>query len=56
MRLLIDTNIILDIALYREPFYKYSANLFKRIDNITIFGFVTANTSVIPKAVLRFLA
>jgi hypothetical protein len=26
MRFLIDTNIILDIALKREPFYKESAN------------------------------
>ena len=33
MRLFIDTNIILDIALKREPFYKDSASVFKKIDN-----------------------
>jgi predicted nucleic acid-binding protein len=44
MRLLIDTNIILDIALKREPFYKDSASVFKKIDNKNVFGFVTATT------------
>lgn len=44
MRLLIDTNIILDIALKREPFYKDSANVFKKIDNKNVFGFITATT------------
>ncbi len=44
MRLLIDTNIILDIALKREPFYKDSVTIFKNIDNKTTFGFVTATT------------
>jgi predicted nucleic acid-binding protein len=44
MRLLFDTNIILDIALKREPFYKDSVTVFKDIDNKTIFGFITATT------------
>jgi predicted nucleic acid-binding protein len=44
MRLLLDTNIILDIALNREPHYKDSANVFKKIDNESIFGFITATT------------
>ena len=44
MRLLFDTNIILDIALKREPFYKNSALVFKSIDNKTVFGFITATT------------
>jgi predicted nucleic acid-binding protein len=44
MRLLFDTNIILDIALKREPFYKNSAVVFKSIDNKTDFGFITATT------------
>ncbi|MEX0982214.1 MAG: PIN domain-containing protein [Bacteroidales bacterium] len=44
MRLLIDTNIILDIALKRDPFFKASADFFKSINNKTIFGFVTATT------------
>jgi len=33
MRLLNDTNIILDIALKREPYYNDSAEFFKDIDN-----------------------
>lgn len=44
MRLLFDTNIILDIALSREPHYKDSADIFKKIDNKMIFGFITATT------------
>jgi predicted nucleic acid-binding protein len=44
MRLLFDTNIILDIALNRVPHYKDSANSFKKIDNKSIFGFITATT------------
>ena len=44
MRLLFDTNIILDIALNREPHYKDSANIFKKIDNKSIYGFITATT------------
>lgn len=35
MRLLIDTNIILDIALKREPFYQDSSNVFKKINQKT---------------------
>lgn len=44
MRLLFDTNIILDIALKREPHYKDSSTVFKKSDNKTVFGFVTAST------------
>jgi predicted nucleic acid-binding protein len=44
MRLLFDTNIVLDIALKREPFYKDSVTIFKNIDNKRTFGFVTATT------------
>ncbi len=44
MRLLLDTNIILDIALYREPHFQDSATVFKKIDNKLVFGFVTATT------------
>jgi len=44
MRLLLDTNIILDIALKRDPFYADYAEVFKKIDNKTIFGFFTATT------------
>lgn len=44
MRLLFDTNIILDIALKREPHYKDSATVLKIIDNKVFFGFITATT------------
>ncbi len=44
MRVLFDTNIILDIALGREPYFTDSANAFKKIDNKSIFGFITATT------------
>jgi predicted nucleic acid-binding protein len=44
MRILLDTNIILDIALGREPHFTDSASLFKKIDNKLIYGFVTATT------------
>jgi predicted nucleic acid-binding protein len=44
MRILLDTNIILDIALGREPHFTDSADVFKKIDNKSIFGFVSATT------------
>jgi predicted nucleic acid-binding protein len=44
MKILLDTNIILDIALGREPHFTDSAEVFKRIDNKLIYGFVTATT------------
>jgi predicted nucleic acid-binding protein len=44
MRILFDTNIILDIALGREPFFIDSADVFKKIDNDVIYGFITATT------------
>jgi hypothetical protein len=40
MRILFDTNIILDIALGREPHFTNSADAFKKIDNKAIFGFI----------------
>jgi len=44
MRVLFDTNIILDIALGREPYFTDSASAFKKIDNKSIYGFITATT------------
>ena len=44
MRILLDTNIILDIALRREPHFTFSVQAFKAIDNKIVFGFVTATT------------
>lgn len=44
IRVLIDTNIILDIALARLPFYNDSVNVLKKLGNKSIQGFVTATT------------
>lgn len=44
MLILLDTNIILDIALKRMPFYSDSASVFKKIDSQSITAFITATT------------
>ena len=44
IRALIDTNVILDIALNREPFFKYSSMIFDRIDDQILEGFITASS------------
>jgi predicted nucleic acid-binding protein len=44
MRVLIDTNIVLDFLQEREPFVEAAAQLFKRIDAGEIEGFITATT------------
>lgn len=44
MRILLDTNIILDIALKREPFFTDSVGVFKKIDNNAVYGFITTTT------------
>ena len=41
---LFDTNIILDIALKREPHFGYATKLFSLIDRKEIIGHVTATT------------
>lgn len=41
---MLDTNIILDIALKREPYFKHSAEVFRRIDKNDFVGFITATT------------
>lgn len=44
MRVLIDTNIVLDFLQEREPFVEDAARLFKRIDAGEIEGFIAATT------------
>jgi predicted nucleic acid-binding protein len=44
MRVLIDTNVVLDFLQEREPFVKNAARLFERIDAGEIEGFVAATT------------
>jgi predicted nucleic acid-binding protein len=43
-RVLLDTNIILDIALKREPHFTLSKKIFELIDHKRIIGFITATT------------
>lgn len=43
-KVLFDTNIILDIALKREPFFENSSQLFNLIDQNIISGNITAST------------
>lgn len=44
MRVLIDTNIVLDFLQDREPFVEHAARLFERIDTGEIEGFIAATT------------
>jgi predicted nucleic acid-binding protein len=44
VKLLIDTNIILDFLLQREPFFQNADLLFQAIDSGQIVGYVTATT------------
>ena len=44
MRVLIDTNVVLDFLQEREPFVKDAVKLFGRIDAGEIEGFIAATT------------
>ncbi|MBH8565605.1 PIN domain-containing protein [Nostoc sp. CENA67] len=44
MRILIDTNIVLDFMLQREPFFQDAELLFQEIDSDSVLGYVTATT------------
>ncbi|MBE9011435.1 PIN domain-containing protein [Pseudanabaenaceae cyanobacterium LEGE 13415] len=44
MRVLLDTNIILDYLLEREPFLQDAEVLFEAIDSGSVLGYVTATT------------
>lgn len=43
-KILFDTNVILDIALKREPFFEHISGLFSFIDQGKIKGHITATT------------
>ena len=43
-KILLDTNVILDIALEREPFVRKSAELIRIIEKYNIEAFITATT------------
>ena len=44
MRILFDTNVILDVLLDREPFSSSAAKLFSKVDKGEITGYVCATT------------
>jgi predicted nucleic acid-binding protein len=44
VRALIDTNIVLDFLLQREPFFQDAERLFQAIDAGQVVGYVTATT------------
>jgi len=44
LKIVFDTNIILDVLLNREPFVKLSANLVSAVENKKIEGFLCATT------------
>ena len=45
MRLMIDTNIILDVLLEREPFFSESKTVLDLCEKKTIHGFISASTA-----------
>lgn len=44
IKVLIDTNIILDIGLRREDFFEDASKIFEKIDEQLIEGYITANS------------
>ena len=44
IRILLDTNVILDVALKRKPHFETSSKIFSYIDDIRLKGHVTATT------------
>lgn len=45
MRMMIDTNIILDVLLEREPFFAHSKAVLDLCENKDIYGFISASTA-----------
>jgi predicted nucleic acid-binding protein len=44
MTVLIDTDILLDIALKREPFFSYSSQIIEMCENNTLIGYLAWHT------------
>jgi predicted nucleic acid-binding protein len=44
VRILIDTNIVLDLLLERDPFVEDAINLFDQIERGNLAGYITATT------------
>ena len=45
MKIMIDTNIILDVLLEREPFYEYSKAILELCEKRKIQGFISASSA-----------
>ena len=45
MKIMIDTNIILDVLLEREPFYKHSRAILEMCEKRKIYGFISASSA-----------
>ena len=45
MKIMIDTNIILDVLLEREPFYEYSKAILELCEKRKIYGFISASSA-----------
>lgn len=44
MKVLLDTNIILDIALERKPFYEHVITIFRKLNNNYFDAYITASS------------
>ncbi len=44
MKILLDTNVVLDLLLARDPFHQDALNLFGKIENRELTGFLCATT------------
>jgi len=53
MKLLLDTNVVLDIALKRQPFYKAAARVFDASNFGTVHLFITASIATDLYYILR---
>ncbi|WP_088892062.1 type II toxin-antitoxin system VapC family toxin [Leptolyngbya ohadii] len=56
MRVLIDTNVVLDVLQEREPFVENAAKLFERLDSGEIEGFIAATTITNIYYIIRRIA
>ena len=53
-RVFIDTNVVLDFLLEREPFVENAVKLFAKIDAGEIIGFIAATTITNIYYIIRF--
>ncbi|MDD1417438.1 PIN domain-containing protein, partial [Dolichospermum sp. ST_con] len=54
MKIVFDTNIVLDILLEREPFVSFSINLFNAVEKQIIQGYLCANLKK-PKSATAYI-